>query len=114
MPPEAPVMSVVCAFTFVTVQPRIARRRRLCACQRRLYFIDRVPGSRGLQLTVDIIDVLYPFRLQPRTERRRPLLRIDRNPILPSRASAQHSVELHTGLPRQLQGLAEFRVADSG
>src|SRR5271166_6384092 len=84
----------------------------LRARQHRLDSVDRMPRSRRLQLAIDVIDVLHPFGLKPRAERRRPVLGVNRDAVLPSRASAQHAVELHSGFARQFQRLAEFRIAD--
>src|ERR1700730_4639915 len=82
--------------------------------QRRLHSIDRMPRGRSLQLAVHVIDVLYAFSLQPRAESGRALLGIDRDSIFPGRAPAQHAIKLDSGLSRQFQRLAEFRVAYAG
>ena len=39
---------------------------------------------------------------------------VDWDAIFPGSASAEHSVELHSGFARELKGFAELCVADSG
>src|ERR1700733_7195980 len=93
------------------IRPRRQNAKTLSPDQRRLNPVNRIPRSSSLQLSVNVVDILHSFGLQPRTERRRSLLRVNRNPIFPCRAPPQHSVELHSGFPRQFQRLAELSVA---
>src|SRR6266478_8298907 len=79
-----------------------------------LDLVDRVPGGGGLQLVVDVIDVLHTLGLEPLAEGIGTLLCVDRNAFLPGRAATEHAVELHTGLTGELERLAEFGVADTG
>src|SRR5271163_3432023 len=61
------------------------------------HFVDRMPRGRGLQLVVDVVDVLDAFGFQPLTERIRALLGVDRNTFFPGSASAENAIELHSG-----------------
>src|SRR5258708_10302380 len=72
-----------------------------------------MPAGGGFQLVVDVVDVLHAFALKPFAERRRSLLRIDRDTIFPGRPAAEHAIELHTGFSREFERLAELRVADA-
>src|ERR1700683_3925911 len=135
MPPEAPVISAVNVFD--SIVPRQSRRSllrmfdaspkekaranapapgnsiNLSPNQHRLDSVNRIPRSSGLQLAVHIINILHSFSLQPRTESRRTLLRINRNAILPGRAPAQHAVELHSRFAGQFESLAELGIANA-
>src|ERR1700678_326718 len=82
--------------------------------QRRLYLINRMPRGCGLQLFVDVMDVLYALGFQPLAESLCPLFGVDGNAVLPGRASAEHAVELHARFSGEFEGLAEFCVADAG
>src|SRR5882724_7550422 len=46
----------------------VGEAARLDSSQRGLGLVNRVPRSRGLQLVVDVVDVLQPFRLKPGTK----------------------------------------------
>src|SRR3984885_11966597 len=79
--------------------------------QDRLDPLNRIPRSSGLQLVVNIIDVLHSFSLEPLAEGGRTLLRINRDSIFPCRTSAQHAIEFHSRFSCQLQRLAELSIA---
>ena len=85
----------------------------LRAHQRRLRLVERVPRSCGLQLGVDIVDVLHSFGLEPLAEGVGTVLRIDGDSILPGGAAAENAIELYAGLAGEFEGLAELGVADS-
>src|SRR5438270_10524840 len=99
MPNEAPVMRAVLRLGIrmvgwmpLTTSKLRSRRKadpetrlnvgnavQLSSRQRGLSLVDRVPRSRGLQLLIDIIDVLQALSLQPGAERPGTLLCVDRN-----------------------------------
>src|SRR5215475_813554 len=92
----------------------LVQRPRLCESRLQFCSVDLVPGSRGLQSVIDVLDVLYAFGLHPFHECLLPLLCKYRNAGRPSCASAKHSVEFHARLSSQLQRLGEFFVAYPG
>ena len=73
-----------------------------------------MPTGGGLQVVVDVVDVLHAFGLEPLAEGGCALLGVDRNAVLPGGAAAQDAVELHSGFSGQFERLAELRVADAG
>src|SRR5579859_1542805 len=76
--------------------------------------VNGVPAGRSFQLAVDVVDVLHAFGFQPLAERCGTLLGIDGDAVLPGRAAAEHTVELHARFAGEFQSLAELGVADPG
>src|SRR4029077_21039080 len=91
-------------------QPRVADES-LGADQGRLSVVNRMPRGCGLQLAVDVVNILHALAFQPFAERGGALLGIDRNTLFPGGASTKNAVEFHSGFPRQFERLAEFGVA---
>src|SRR5579864_9329650 len=83
----------------------------LHSSHRRFHVVNREPGRRGLQLAVDVFDVLHALGFKPFAESSRSLFRIDGNALFPCGASAEHAVKLHARFAGQLQRLTELRVA---
>src|SRR4029078_4390480 len=82
--------------------------------ERLLPAVDVPPWlGQSAQHVIQHLDVLDAALLEPALERRRALLRVHRNAVLPGRAATEHAVEARAGLGRVLQALAEPLVVDS-
>src|SRR5947209_8671597 len=86
----------------------VAGATRLCADERGfLYAIDIEPRRRRFEARVHVLDVLHAFTLQPLAKGVATLLCVDGDAVFPGGASAEHAVELHAGLGRELERFGE-------
>src|SRR5208283_5747972 len=83
-------------FHTVLLLPRSRRLRHL---------VDAVPGCRGPECIVHVVDVLHALVFQPRPEGSRALFGEDGDAVFPGGTSAEHAVELHACLGGELQVL---------
>ena len=89
---------------------RLARPTRRRTSRRR----TRTTALAGSSAALTFSMFSTPLVSSQRAERRRALLGVDRDAVLPRRAAAQHARELHAGLAGERQRLGELGVAHAG